>query len=143
MAYDVELDESGDIPAITRHIDGIDLVVQRARIRLRLHLGTYIADVSKGLDYEGFILQRPQDIDGIGSIIRSELEGIPGVSRVTEFSGVRDGDALRYTGRVAVESESEAEEDLIALTVGIDTSAAGNSHPAILTYHRLNRIAPL
>lgn len=143
MAYDVELDESGDIPAVTRHITGIDLVVQRIRVRLNLHLGTYIADVTKGLDYLGFILQRPQDVAGIGVIIQNEINSTPGVSRVTEFTGEQDGETLRYTGRVAVETDSQAEDDLIALSVGISTGSVGNSNPAIVTYHRLTRIAPL
>ena len=143
MAHDVQLNESGDIPAITRHITGIDLVVQRVQVRLRLHLGTYIADVTKGLDYEGFILQRPQDIDGIGAIVRAQIDDTPGVSRVTEFTGEQDGETLRYTGRVVVETDSQAEADLIALSVDIGTGSVGNTNPAIVTYHRLSRIAPL
>lgn len=137
MPFDLALDENGDLPAITKPIDGIDLVLQRVRIRLRLALGNYIGDQTKGLDYLGF-QNRPQDVTAIGDQIRAEIESTPGVSRALEFTGEQDGETLRYNARIFVQADSQAEEDLVALTV-----VTGNSQPAILTYHRASRIAPL
>lgn len=138
MSFDIGLDENGDLPLIAKAITGIDLVIQRVTIRLRLQLGTYIQDQTRGIDWLTAIAQRPFDIDGFGIQLRAIIADAEGVDRVSEFQGAQDGNTIRYSARVAVSSDSEAESDLIQLSIVV-----GNTHPAIITFFHPGRLAPL
>jgi hypothetical protein len=147
MPLDVGLDSSGDLPHATQHIDGIKLIIQRVTIRLNMALGEWVLDQTQGLDYFAFARQRPVDVDGIGAIIRAEIENTPGVTRIENFESIANpapdgvGLALQFSGRVVVEPETEADEQLIGLSIGVEP-AVGNSHPAVVTYHRIGLVAP-
>jgi hypothetical protein len=138
MSFDIGLDVNGDIPLIAQAITGIDLVIQRVQIRIRLQLGTYIQDQTQGIDWLAAVALRPFDVEGFGAQLRAIISDAPGVDRVSEFEGVQDGATIRYNARVAVTSDSEAEQDLIGMEVVV-----GNTHPAIITFFRPARLAPL
>lgn len=138
MAFDIGLDESGDLPLIAQAITGIDLVIQRVKIRLLLQLGTYIQDQTKGIDWLSAVAQRPFDVVGFGAQLRAIIADAPDVDRVSEFGGVQVGSEIRYNAVVAVSSDSTAEEDLLQMDIVV-----GNTHPAIITFHRAGRLAPL
>lgn len=145
MPFDVQLDDLGDIPTVTRHVDGLELVIQRVTIRLRMALGEFLLDRTKGLDYLAFTAQRPVDVQGIGDIIRNEIASTPGVDRVDAFEATSTfatvGLALQFSGRVVVTSDTLAQAQLVALTIGF-VPTVGNTHSAVITYHRLGLIAP-
>ncbi len=145
MPLDVQLDETGDLPHITRHISGVELTIQRVTIRLNLSLGEFLLDQTKGINYLAIVAQRPVDIEATGAIVRDQIETTPGVSRIDDFEastapspdGV--GLVLRFTGRVVVEDDDA--QELVQLTVALNP-VAGDTHPAVVTYHRLGAIAP-
>lgn len=138
MAFDIGLDESGDLPLIAQAITGIDLVIQRVKIRLLLQLGTFIQDQTKGIDWLAAVATRPFDVVGFGAQLRATIADTPDVDRVSEFEGVQDGDEIRYNAVVAVSLDSTAEEDLLQMAIVV-----GNTQPAIITFFRAGRLAPL
>ena len=138
MAFDIGLDVNGDIPLIAQAITGIDLVIQRVQIRLLLQRGPYSQDQTKGIDWLSAVAQRPFDVVGFGAQLRAIIADAPDVDRVSEFEGVQDGDEIRYNAVVAVSSDSTADEDLLQMAIVV-----GNTHPAIITFFRPSRLAPL
>lgn len=145
MPFDVGLVD-GDLPAITQHITGADLVVQRIRIRLGYHLGEFILDITKGLPFLAAAQTTPPDVEAFGGLVRAIIEDTPGVGRVETFTSSLQpsqsgaGQVFTYTGTIIAQTDSDAERELIELQMGFDLT--GTTTPALVTYHRLGRIAP-
>jgi hypothetical protein len=137
VTLDVGLNENGDLPAFTRHISGIDLVMQRVNVRLRTFYGEWILDRKKGLPFFTWAAQKPPDVDGIGAVVRREIEGTPGVVRVDDWEGEFDAEAasLSYTCTVRT-TDGDAEVRIQPF------GNSDNRNPSIMAVIRQGRVAP-
>lgn len=104
--YDVGLDTTtGDLPVFTRHITGIDLILQRVRIRLETGLGEWRLDTRRGLDYQGWTQMKPPPTNLVSGLIRSEVANTPGVIRVTSWEAEYDATTRTITITGSVDTE--------------------------------------
>ncbi len=123
MSYDVQLID-GDLPAVTQHITGNDLTVQRLEIRLATFLGEWLLDTTEGLRYLEWLQQTPPRVDEIGADLRREVETTPGVVRVDNWLGSFDvvSQTLTFTADVVVDDGT-----VLSLVVVPPAIAAGNT----------------
>lgn len=85
MSADVFLDPvTGDLPASFRFATPIELILQRARIRLETFLGEWLLDQSKGLPYLEWRRVKQPPLDEVLNLVRREIEDIPGVLRTEQ-----------------------------------------------------------
>lgn len=136
--FDVGLNpETNDLRAINFHITGTDLVLQRTRIRLKTFFGEFILNQTVGLPYVAWTQQKPPDVEGIGAVIRAEIEGVEGVELVVNFSGSFNlqTQTLTFTGQVLLSNENE----VLDLRVGL-LDRAGNSQPMVIFFGRSGAI---
>lgn len=142
MSIDVELID-GDLPALTRHISGTLVVLQRVRLRLLTALGEWILDRLVGIPYLRFIQQKPPNINEIGAFIRREIEAVPGVVSIDTWTPVHDIDARRltFTAEISVVDEPDTIE-VVVFPLG----TVANQSPAVLFIGRqgpiLSRVTP-
>lgn len=127
---DVELDQNGDIGAITRHITGIPLVLQRVKIRLQTFLGEWILDQTVGLPFLAFAEQKPPDVNGISAVVQATIVSVPGVNRIRSFTGGFNNltRQLVFDGQIVLDDE-QVVETAIVLFPGL-----GNSTPAVIMF---------
>jgi hypothetical protein len=104
---DVEI-IAGDLPERTRIITGNDVVLQRLSRRLQTHLGEFLADKTVGVPWADWLAVRRFDIDTATAWLRASIETCPGVVRLDDWVGVRDGDTATFTGTVVVSDGSAA-----------------------------------
>lgn len=121
MSYDVQLID-GDLPAVTQHITGNDLTVQRLTLRLGTFLGEWVLDTSVGLRYVEWLQQTPPRVDEIGADLRREVETTPGVVRVDNWLGSYDGRTLSFSADVVVDDGT-----VLSLVVVPPAISAGNT----------------
>lgn len=96
MSWDVGLVD-GDLPPVTQHITERELTLQRVEMRLRLFLGEYVLDTRQGLDFLGWVAQKPPRTAEIAAVVRREVETTPGVRRVERWTGSFDPAEQRVT----------------------------------------------
>jgi len=127
MAYDVQLDSSGDLPVQTRHITGLDLIRQRAETRLRTWRGEWILDPSTGLPYAQWFERKPVPVDEMAAKVRADFVDIPGVIRVEQWQGsfAPSTRTIAITGRLITESGT------VYVVVRVPGPGAENTHPAV------------
>jgi hypothetical protein len=99
MPIDILLDpDTGDLPAISRFVTGIDLVHQRIRRRLQRHRGEWFLDpAGTGLPYEVWRQQKPPNLTEILGAVRRELAAIPEVTSTAGWEITHDNDTNRLT----------------------------------------------
>lgn len=78
---DLLLDEVGDV-VVAR---GRRAVVTHVRVRLRFLQGECVFDQRLGFPYRTIVFRKNPNLDLIRSLIRSTIEGTPGVETVTEL----------------------------------------------------------
>lgn len=134
LAYDIGLDPlTQDLPVFPTHISGVDLTLQRMKIRLKRFLGEWVLDTTKGLPYLAWTQEKPLNVPGMSAVIRTEIESTPGVLRVNDFSGAFDyrDQRVRFTGTVILDNEiAVTSEILVASTI------SGNTTPAVIMFNR-------
>lgn len=128
MSIDVELVD-GDLPALTRHISGTAVILQRVRLRLLTGKGEWILDRNVGIPYLRFIRQKPPNLNEIGAFIRREIEAVPGVLSIDTFSADHNTETRRivFKAQISVVDEPDTIE-VVVLPLG----ETGNSSPAVL-----------
>lgn len=99
-APDILLDADGDLPVLPTHAAGIDIVMQRVRIRLSTHRGDWPLDTAEGLPYVEWLAQKPVLVQTVGALLKREIEAVAGVAKVTDWSATQTGDALRFTATI-------------------------------------------
>ena len=124
---------NGDIAFPLRRVTGDNLVVQRIERRLRTHLGEWFLDQSKGLDFLGWISQRPPPLATISGRTRVAVETCPGVLRVVSWDATHDAASrtVEVTGHVLLSSGAE-----LGLTVATGVGNAANTAPWLFTIQR-------
>lgn len=134
---DWALDDFGELTVPTRIVSGYELVLQRVRLRLGLHLGEWVLDTSQGGDYAGWREQKPAPISEIVQWARREIASTPGVLREIGLSGRLDPATRRVTitGRFLL---APIDGDEIPPEISLEVAKKGNSQPAIITFHRMN-----
>ena len=129
MSFDVGLDSNGDLPVVTQHITGIDLIAQSMSIALKLHRGEWLLDERVGLPFLEWIQIKPPPFDTITAEVRRTMEGIDGVTAVENLVRVFDRDTQELTFTADIITE----EGRISATVS-PFGTAGNRNPAITLY---------
>lgn len=102
-----------DLPHTLRLVSGPDLIVQRVQRRLLRYLGEYFLDTSAGLPYVEWGQRKPPPLNEIAAKLRREIEGVPGVVRVTAL----DATYSVETETVTVNGDADIEGDSIGITV--------------------------
>ena len=100
---DVLLDENDDLPILPVHGVGIDVIMQRARIRLYTHRGDWPLDTRVGFDYLAWFAQKPAQLGTIGALLKRDLEEIDGVTRLSDWSAVQSGDTIEFSAQLWTE----------------------------------------
>ena len=108
LYYDILLDDDGDLPIVTRHAIGAEVVAQRVRFRLETFEGEWILDTAVGLPYLKWRGTKVVNLDAIGARIQRELLTVPGVLRMTAFSSEFTADAQRVYFNISLVVEDVA-----------------------------------
>ena len=117
MDYGILLDpNTGDLPVVAVLGSGIALIAQRVRFRLALNRGDTIRNASLGLPWVDWLSAKPVRLTEIENLTRQAVEGVPGVTRVENWSASFEAStkAVTITGQVYT---SDGEIDVRALTV--------------------------
>lgn len=132
MRIDLQLDETGDLPLVPRHITGIPLVLQRIRRRLLVFEGEWVLDVTQGLPYLAWRQTKPAPLDAIAARIRTELEQTPGVVRVDTCAAALDAATrrVRITARGVVQDPDDSET---RATFDLEAGLSGSATPALIS----------
>jgi hypothetical protein len=105
----VALAASGDLALPARYLSGIDLVVQRMRIRLATVFGTWPDDAAFGLPHDRWIDRPGQTTPAIvASTMRAQLEADPDVQSVVSVEGTSSGQVVNVVARVIVRADGES-----------------------------------
>lgn len=86
---DLKLDSSGDLELINGNVsltEGVEVVVQNLRIRLKTFLGEWFLDQRVGLPYFQNILVKNPNLPVIQTILRKAILETEGMDSVTEFN---------------------------------------------------------
>jgi hypothetical protein len=78
--------EDGDLALV----GGVDSIAQHVLIRVRLFLGEWFLDESRGVPYLQRIFVKKARPGLVQSLLRNAIEGTPGVRAVTELSIAAD-----------------------------------------------------
>ena len=97
---DIILGDDGDLPEIPALGAGLEAIEQRVRVRLMTHLGDWPLDTAAGMPYIDWLAQKPPRVQTIGALIKREIEGVEGVSKVTGWRAVQDGDTLSFSATI-------------------------------------------
>lgn len=103
--HDVQLDEHGDLPALTRHVSGVDLIRQRIKTRLQTFAGEWFLDERRGLPYLEWKQARPADVAPIRARLRRDIVTTPGVIRVEDLAVTFTDGIIRARGTIFVEDQ--------------------------------------
>lgn len=77
---------TGDLPRVPTLITGLDLILQRIRLRLNRGQGEWFLDLDAGLPLLAWRTQKPPNLPSISSTIQAEIDSIPGVQRTQNFT---------------------------------------------------------
>lgn len=125
MSADVYLDPvTGDLPSSFRFATQTELILQRVRIRIETFFGEVLLDQRAGLPYLRWRETKRPPLAEVLSLIRREVESVPGVLRTSDPSiGIEDrGD--RGEGIVCIRM-TVAIPDEDSMRVRIDLFGAG------------------
>jgi hypothetical protein len=116
--------DTGDLPASSRLITGIDLIAQRIRFRLKRSQGEWFLDPSEGLPLVQWRQRKPPQVQAILQSLQGEIRLVPGVVSTANFEGTHDGLArtLTVTGDVYCE-----DGDVLSIAAMGGTAGARNS----------------
>lgn len=119
MSADVFLDLlTGDLPPSFRFATSIELILQRAKIRLETFLGEWLLDQTKGLPYLQWRRFKIPPLSEVLNFTRRELSTIPGVLRTSD-------PAIEIVEGVIQVSMTLAVPDDDSIRVRIDLFGAG------------------
>lgn len=127
MAFDLLLDDSGDIGTPPRPATGLALIKQRILRRLRTIEGEWFLDPTVGLPYLDWIATKPSPVAQIAAAMREAVETVPGVIYVEEWAAVHDPETrtVSVTGVVIT-----ATDDALTLRIeGVDATTPINAAP--------------
>lgn len=99
---DFLLDDDLDLYFPLTLIEGVDLVVQRIRVRLLTQLGTWPLDLAQGLPYLQWMELAAPPIQEIKDYFRRELETTPGVVSVRNLAVIQEGTKLRVFAEIDI-----------------------------------------
>lgn len=117
MSRDVALTDDGDIYPQTRYVEGIELVLQRIRIRLNTHLGEYLLDTREGMPYRRWLQTKPAPVNQVRDYVRREIEDTPGVRRVRNLEASLEGREIRIEADIDFdESDPTVSTEIQVLT---------------------------
>ena len=114
LYYDILLDADGDLPIITRHVKGAEVVAQRVKFRLETFEGEWILDTAVGLPYIRWRGEKVVNLNSIGARIQREISETDGVVRIISFSGSFDTE--QQIVRFSMQLEVEDLDDSTAVT---------------------------
>jgi len=97
MALDIALDSNLDLGVSNRMIRGRDATAQRVRIRLQQHLGDWVLNTSKGVDWATYLSTKPVPLANIEAAVYREISTTPGVLAVGDVVGSVVDRALTIT----------------------------------------------
>jgi len=100
--FDIGLDSTGDLPTITQHISGIELIAQKIKIRLLTFKGEWKLNEALGLDYPGWFQTKPAPVALASGLIRQEIEATTGVEQITSWDVQFDAPSRLMTITAAV-----------------------------------------
>lgn len=127
MAFDLLLDDSGDIATPARTATGLALIKQRIHRRLRTIEGDWFLDPTKGLPYLDWIATKPPPVASISAETRQAVADVPGVVRVEEWDATHDPETrtIAITGVVVTDTD-----DALTLRIeGVSTATPINAAP--------------
>lgn len=112
-------------PALpARYVSGIDLVVQRLRVRLGTVRGTWPEDDAFGLPFDRWIEQPTSATSAVvAGAVRLQLEADPDVQSVVSCVGTRSGQAVTVTARLIVRADGESATVDLSLSPLLRTGA--------------------
>lgn len=85
MAYDILLDETGDLPNFPQFANGTPITAQRIKMRLQTFLGEWILDAGVGMPYHEWSQMMGIDPDGVALFMRRDVQEIEEIDR-SEFT---------------------------------------------------------
>lgn len=104
MAFDLQLNSSGDLDLRPSTITGAEAVAQNVRVRLTTHVGEWPQDAAVGLPYATWLGTKPVDLGSIVARIRRTVRETPGVVSVSGFTGsLSTAGVVTVTGSAVVE----------------------------------------
>lgn len=112
MRLDSYLEEL-EAPARTRLVSGIDLVAQKIRLRLAIHQGEVLRDVSIGFPWVDWISTKPPPLAAIRSRVRSQL------GKIAEVSAVTNVQASVSSGTIHISADVSTPEGEVSIKASI------------------------
>lgn len=104
---DLALGLDGDLEVPGRFISGREQVAQRIRLRLGLFRGEYMLDSRKGLDFLRWRQQKVKPLKEILSVVRREVDTIPGVLRTEDPDIVDNGSTIKVSMTVVLPDDDK------------------------------------
>lgn len=95
-------DASGDLAiegGQVQLVDGLESIAQHAAQSLRLFLGEWPFDTTRGFPYYQSVFVKRPSLPAIRAHVRKTLLGVPGIRSVTEVTITVDARTRRATGR--------------------------------------------
>lgn len=130
MSYDLALlTPDGDLPPAARPITGLDLVLQRVRLRLSTHRGDYTLDREAGQPYLEWAQDRRTDPEAVAVALAASVRRVPGVRQVLAVAGSR---SLAGTLRVTMDLRLADTTEIVTLALQ-PRGTNGNLAPWIVT----------
>lgn len=131
----LQLDDDGDIPVFTRHVEGIEATAQKVRTRLLTHPGEWVLDKTVGLPFLSWLSVKDPPVGQIAAQVQAEIEDIDSVIRVEDMLAVFDPatEQITITGNVFTEDGQ--------LAVVVVPGPSGNSNPFAVSLITVGPIA--
>jgi len=78
-------------------IDGDEAIKQRLLVHLLIFKGEWFLDTDLGIPYYQTIFQKGVSKDTVDAILKREIEGVEGISRITSFTSALNSATREYT----------------------------------------------
>ena len=137
IPYDVLLDEDGDLPVVTQHVNDYRITIQRLTVRLSTHFQEVIFDRFAGIPFRDWAQQRPPQHAVWDQTIRNLILNCPGVGGLSNFQRVTSGESTSWTGVI---HEVSGNDLLLVYTPFRPSVQTQNWHPVNLTLSTLGKI---
>jgi len=97
LSPDILMGADGDLPAFTRHVQGVEIIAQRIRARVATHRGDWPLDTSAGIPWTDYLGQKPVDLEGLAALLALDILATPGVEQIDDLAWSQTGDAVSIT----------------------------------------------
>lgn len=77
---------TGDLPRRPQMRSGLEVIAQRVRARTLTHRGEWPLDKTVGIDWIGYLSEKPFNVEGLAADLAVTWLSVPGVVTVTEVA---------------------------------------------------------